>query len=84
MNNTEELCYAIEANGFTCEAGPLANCVEWQALRERIEADNLAATLIDTWCKAHGTQIPWAKCIEIIAVAAKLTDDARNRLLNLD
>lgn len=31
-----ELLARLDGYGFTCEAGPLTNCVEWQALKARV------------------------------------------------
>lgn len=34
-----QLLDAIDKYGFTCEAGPLENCAEWEELRRRIEGN---------------------------------------------
>lgn len=43
----------------------------------------LAARLIDAWCEAHGTKIPWDKAIKIVAVITKMDPEEEKRLLNL-
>lgn len=43
----------------------------------------LAGRLIDTWCATHGKQIPWSKAITILAIVTQMSDDERDRLLNL-
>ena len=44
----------------------------------------LASRLIDTWCAAHGAQIPWEKAVEISAIVTKMPDAEYARLLRLD
>lgn len=37
-DNAQSLCDRLEQfYSFTCEAGPLANCIEWRLLREQID-----------------------------------------------
>lgn len=39
MEKALELLAKIEAYAFECEAGPLANCTEWQELKALVLAD---------------------------------------------
>lgn len=54
------------------------------ALREELDNHDCATLLINAWVDAHGKQIPWDKAIEIIAVATKMPDAEKTRLLCLD
>jgi len=53
-------------------------------LREELDNHDCATLLINAWVDAHGKQIPWDKAIEIIAVATKMPDAEKTRLLCLD
>lgn len=48
---------------------------------EATPAEILADRLITEWVNVHGKQIPWATCIEIIAIVTKMPDEERKRLL---
>lgn len=39
---------------------------------------------MDAWIAEHGTQIPWAKAVELISTVMKYPESERNRLLCLD
>lgn len=65
------------------------NC-PWRNAVELIEeaggtpVEILGARLIDAWCAANGKQIPWDKAVEITAIATKMSEAERARLLALD
>lgn len=54
------------------------------ALLEELSDHDSATLLINAWVDTHGKQIPWDKAIEIIAVATKMPDAEKARLLCLD
>jgi hypothetical protein len=51
---------------------------------EQSEAESgIATKLINKWVNDHCQPIPWDKCIEIIAIITKMSDEEKRRLLDL-
>ena len=53
-------------------------------LKEQLEAHDLVSKMIDVWCNAHKSQIPWPKLIALTAIITNMPDEERDRLLCLD
>lgn len=74
----------IEGSGMcpTCDAAmPAKDIVRLEPGDDTTPPEVLAAKLINTWCEVHGRPIPWAKAVEITAIATSMSDDERERLL---
>lgn len=51
--------------------------------KDEADENGAASRLIDAWAAAHGKPVPWEKAVEIVAIANKLPDAERARLLAL-
>lgn len=50
---------------------------------EETPPELLASKLIDAWVADKGKKIPWAKCVQIVAIVTKQPDAERDRLLRM-
>lgn len=51
--------------------------------KDEADENGVASRLIDAWVTAHGKPVPWEKAVEIVAIANKLPEAERIRLLAL-
>ena len=58
---TTELIAKLEAYKFECEAGALANCVDWQELKKAVESDEALIAQLIAACEAAYIKLPMAK-----------------------
>lgn len=57
---------------------------ENERLKDQLESTETCGKLMDAWIAEHGSQIPWPKAVQLLAIVMKYSDEERDRLLCLD
>lgn len=82
-DDANEACAEVERAGAPGDVIREMND-ELVDLRAQLDESNVVRHLIQAWASAHGRPVPWAKAIEITAVATKMPEDEKAALLALD
>lgn len=57
---------------------------ENERLKDQLEGTETCGKLMDAWIAEHGSQIPWPKAVQLLAIVMKYSEEERDRLLCLD